>query len=76
MQKTCDYEEIPTLETLMTDMVIEDYELIKKLRRRILCQRTASGIVAELYLLLAIIMGYIEIVVRLSMFLILPLAAI
>ena len=76
MQKTKDDEDIQTLEELMTDMVREDYELIRKKRKQMLRHRTASGIVASLYLLFALFAGNSETVVRLALFLILPLGAI
>lgn len=76
MQKVDDKEEIPTLEELMTDVVREDYAKIRKARKRIIWHRAASGVVAGLYLLLAIFTGNMEFVVKLIFFLILPLAAI
>lgn len=76
MQQLNDDKDIPTLEELMTDMVREDYALVRKMRQQQLRHRIASGIVAGLYLLLAIASGSSESVVRLAFFLVLPLGAI
>lgn len=76
MQKPNDDKDVPTLEELMTDMVREDYALVKKKRQQMLRHRIASGIVACLYFLLVIFTGDPRAVVKLAVFLILPLGAI
>lgn len=76
MQKADDDKNIPTLEELMTDVVREDYERIRKERQRMICHRSASGIVAALYLVIILFSDDPRVVVKLAMILILPLAAI
>ena len=65
-----------SLETLIVEMVQEDYALIKKERRRLLIHRVASGSLASIYLLLSLFTGEGYFVVKVIFSLILPLSAI
>ncbi|MBI5846777.1 MAG: hypothetical protein HZB31_02280 [Nitrospirae bacterium] len=63
-------------EKVVTREVTEDYALIRKKRQQLFRHRTAAGIVAGLYLLLALLTGSILFVLKLLLFLLLPVAAV
>jgi len=65
-----------SFEKLMVEMVAEDYVLIRKERRRRLIHRVASGSLALIYIPFATFMGGGYFVIKVILFLILPLSAI
>ena len=73
---TPQYNDQEPLEKILVEMVQEDYALVRKKRRRLLIHRIASGALALAYILISLLLGDGYFVLKVLLFLILPLSVI